>query len=138
MVEKSLREVLQESRRIAHDAAAVAREAMQPLKTIRDVAAKIHHHHATAHVPTPPDDPSPRIVPGDRGLYEVHQAHDEEGRAAEYTVHRRAGHHETEFVGSFAFTECTMTLHCVRGVSTRIELARVAAAWLEQSQVPPS
>ena len=137
MAEKSLREILEGSRRIAREAAAVAREAMEPpLRTVRDAAGRILHH--TGHIPAPDADPCPRIVSGERGLYEVHQAHDEEGRAIEYTVHRRTGHRDTEFVGSFALTEWTMTLRCVRGVSAKIEIARVAAAWLEQSRSPPS
>jgi hypothetical protein len=130
MAEKSFRGAFEESKKIVHDAAVRAKDAVEPgLKAVRDAAGKIrdqigHGHPLHA-------DRSANTVAGEHYVYELHETNRGEGQDGSYVVGRRRGNAFTEIVGSFEVTGATMTARCTEGVSMS-EIALVAAAWLEE------
>jgi hypothetical protein len=135
MAEKTLRTAFEESKKVAREAAARAKDAMEPrLKAVRDAAGRIRDQIGHPH---PRVDRSARTVEGERYVYEVHEADRGAKLDGSYTVHRRTGYGGTEFVGSFDVRGSTMTVRCAERIAIS-EISFVATAWLEQPSSPPS
>lgn len=130
MGEKStFRAALLESKKVVREAAARARDAMDPgLKVVRVAAGRLRggHLHSTL------VDRTAHTVEHDRLIYEVREESRGAGLDGRYIVSRR-NHAGVEVIGSFEVHEATMVVHC--GNHAMSEVASVAAAWLEQ---PPS
>jgi hypothetical protein len=132
MSERSFRGALEESKKLAREAASRAREAMGSVVHHAAVRIRFAEDHAPDVVPRP------RVLTVDGHVYEIHEAHDEERRADEFTLHRLVAQGETVFVGSFSVTALTVTIHCAQGAATRAEAVRVVGAALAQQENPTS
>jgi hypothetical protein len=128
MGEKStFRGALLESKKVVREAAARARDAMDPgLRVVRVAAGKLRGH--IGHVHSPRVDRRAHTVESDQFVYEVREEQRGPGLDGAYTVLRR-NHAGVEVIGSFDVHEATMTVHC--GNHAMSELALIAAAWLE-------
>ena len=133
MGEKStFRGALLESKKVVREAAARARDAMDPgLRVVRVAAGKLRGR--IGHVHSPRVDRQAHTVESDQYVYEVREETNGAGLDGRYTVLRRNGS-GSEVIGSFDVREATMTVHC--GNHAMSELALIAAAWLEQP--PPT
>jgi hypothetical protein len=134
MADKTLREALEESTKVAREAAVHALEAVEPgLKAVREAAGKIRERMGHGHLPRV--DRREGTVQGSNCIYEVQAKKGGSDGAARYSVHRRLNNEVTELdVGSFDVVGSTMTVRCDPRISMT-EISIVAAAWLEPT--PP-
>jgi hypothetical protein len=128
MVDKTFRGALEDTKKVAREAAAKAREAMEPgLKAVREAAGKIREQLGPSHLPRV--DRAAHTVQGDHCLYEIQETKRGNGQDGSYSVHRKGTNGDKEQVGSFDVTDRTLSVRGGEKVAIS-EIALIAAAWI--------